>query len=109
MMPNIASWEARFFKSYWYGLELPRHISHFSPNSLKHLMSSIGFEEVLMKTPGISYVERSVGYVSSAILENIGFSPAPQSRPKPLSLPRKAIRKGVRLAVIAPWLEWRPS
>ena len=102
MMPNIASWEARFFATYWYGLELPRHLTHFSPHSLKHLMSSIGFEEVLMKTPSISYVERSVGYVSSAILENLGFSPAPQSRPKPLSLPRKAIRKGMRLVVIAP-------
>jgi 2-polyprenyl-3-methyl-5-hydroxy-6-metoxy-1,4-benzoquinol methylase len=102
MMPNIDSWEARFFKTYWYGLELPRHLSHFSPRSLRQLMATIGFEEVSLKTPSISYVERSIGYVSSGVLERLGFSPDSQSKPTVPSVPRRAIRKGLRLAFIAP-------
>src|SRR5271170_6122207 len=43
MMPNIGSWEARVFRSHWYGLELPRHTFHFSPKSLRYLMNEIGF------------------------------------------------------------------
>jgi SAM-dependent methyltransferase len=102
LMPNIASWEARVFASHWYGLELPRHLSHFSPTSLRYLMSEVGFEEVEVKTPGISYIERSVGYVGCTLLEKIGVSPTPQSTPKRRSFPVKAIRKALRVTVVAP-------
>ena len=37
-VPNIESLESRIFKSYWYGLELPRHLWHFSPDSLRQLV-----------------------------------------------------------------------
>ena len=33
-LPNIDSAESRIFRSYWCGLELPRHLYHFSPSSL---------------------------------------------------------------------------
>jgi len=102
MMPNIDSWEARLFGAHWFGLELPRHLFHFSPQSLRCLMSDLSFEEVVVKTPPISYIERSVGYVCSDLLEKLGFSPTPQARPEPLPLPLKAVRKGIRMVVIAP-------
>ena len=102
MMPNIDSWEAKLFRSYWFGLELPRHLSHFSPHSLRYLMRDIGFEEIIVKTPPISYFERSVGYVCADLLEKLGFSPAPQSSSKPLSLPLKVVRKGIRMGFIEP-------
>jgi len=102
MMPNIDSWEARVFRSHWYGLELPRHLFHFSPKSLRYLMSEIGFSEVSVMTPAVSYVERSTGYVCSSLLEAIGLSATPQATPKPVSLPWKVVRKGIRLAVIRP-------
>jgi len=102
MMPNIESWEARLFGSYWYGLELPRHLTLFSPNSLDRLMNSIGFEKVVLKTPPISYVERSLGYLFSSMLEKIGVTPIPQSKPVQHSVPFRAIRKGVRLTVFQP-------
>jgi len=102
MMPNIDSWEARLFRTHWYGLELPRHLFHFSPRSLRYLMTELGFEEVCVNTPQVSYVERSVGYVFSSVLEKLGFSPAPQARPKPHSFPWRAMRKGIRVALIAP-------
>lgn len=102
MMPNIDSWEAKLFASYWYGLELPRHLTHFSPRSVERLMTTVGFEKALVKTPPVSYVERSIGYLSSSALETIGFSPTPQSRPKQRSIPWRVIRKGIRLAVFEP-------
>lgn len=102
MMPNIDSWEAKLFGSYWYGLELPRHLTHFSPRSLEHLMTNVGFEKVLVKTPPISYVERSIGYLCSTAMETVGLSPTPQSRPKARSIPWRVIRKGIRLTVFTP-------
>jgi SAM-dependent methyltransferase len=102
MMPNIESWEARLFGSYWYGLELPRHLTHFSPKSLEHIMTEIGFERVLIKTPAISYVEQSMGYLCSSLLEAIGISPTPQSRPVSRSIPWRAIRKMFRLFLFEP-------
>jgi SAM-dependent methyltransferase len=102
MMPNIDAWEARLFGTHWYGLELPRHLFHFSPTSLKYLMTDLGFEAECVKTPSISYMERSAGYICSSLFRKIGFSPTPQAKPNPVSLPWKAARKGIRLAVVAP-------
>jgi SAM-dependent methyltransferase len=102
MMPNIDSWEARVFGSYWFGLELPRHLSHFSPRSLRYLMSELGFEEACVKTPPVSYMERSAGYVCSSLIEKLGFSPTPQAKPKAPSLPLKIVRKALRTALVTP-------
>ena len=102
MMPNIESWEARLFGTYWFGLELPRHLSHFSPPSLRHLMTDLGYKELLVRTPRVSYIERSAGYVGSAISEKLGFSPTPQATPKARSFPAKVLRKGIRMSVITP-------
>jgi SAM-dependent methyltransferase len=102
MMPNIDSWEARVFGTHWYGLELPRHLFHFSPKSLRYLMNETGFSEVCVMTPATSYLERSSGYVCSSALEGIGFPTTSQATPKPVSLPWKVVRKGIRLAMIRP-------
>jgi SAM-dependent methyltransferase len=102
LMPNIDSWESRVFGTHWFGLELPRHLSHFSPRSLRYLMTDLGFEEVCVRTPADSYMERSVRYVWSTMIEKMGFSPTPQANPKPLSLPYRAIYKGLRLVVVKP-------
>lgn len=102
MMPNIDSWEARLFGTHWFGLELPRHLSHFSPRSLRYLMNQLGFEEVCVKTPPVSYMERSANYVWSSALQQVGYTPTPQAKPKATTLPRRVVRKGFRVAVIAP-------
>jgi SAM-dependent methyltransferase len=102
LMPNIDSWESKVFGSHWYGLELPRHLSHFSPKSIRYLMNEIGFWEVSVTTPAVSYVERSSGYVRSSLLQGVGLSATPQATPKPVSLPWKVVRKGIRLGIIRP-------
>jgi len=61
-IPNVGSWEARLFRSYWFGLELPRHLYHYSPQSLRRVMSTAGFHECLLRTPG-SYSTHSISYL----------------------------------------------
>jgi SAM-dependent methyltransferase len=102
MLPNIDSWESRLFGSYWYGLELPRHLFHFSPRSLRHVLLDLGFEEVSLSTSEVTYVERSVGYLCIEALERGGFSPAPAAKVRPGNIAWRALRKALRLALVNP-------
>jgi SAM-dependent methyltransferase len=45
-MPNFASWERKLFGQCWYTLELPRHLHHFSPKSLRKILSETGFDSI---------------------------------------------------------------
>ncbi len=44
--PNIGSLPARWFGPAWYGLDLPRHLVHFSPVTLRAMVERAGFEVV---------------------------------------------------------------
>jgi 2-polyprenyl-3-methyl-5-hydroxy-6-metoxy-1,4-benzoquinol methylase len=99
--PNINSWESRLFGGYWYGLELPRHLFHFSPRSLRHVAKAVGFVEVNLST-GHSYVERSLEYVSCEVTEAMGFSATPPSIPRKAGLPWRIVRKLMRIALVQP-------
>jgi len=105
IMPNIDSWEARLFGTHWYGLELPRHLFHFSPHALTCLMTDLGFEEVCVKTPRVSYLQRSAGYVFSSLLEKVGLPATPQATPKPRGIPRRVFNKAMQLAVAQPFAQ----
>lgn len=52
-VPNWASWERRIFKENWIAIDAPRHLYHFSPNTLVKMLRSCGFEVIEMssKTP----------------------------------------------------------
>jgi 2-polyprenyl-3-methyl-5-hydroxy-6-metoxy-1,4-benzoquinol methylase len=41
--PNIASWPFRWFGSNWFGLDLPRHLVHFTPQTLTQMLAAAGF------------------------------------------------------------------
>jgi SAM-dependent methyltransferase len=43
-VPNIASGPFRWFGACWYGLDLPRHLTHFSPSTLEGMVSKAGFQ-----------------------------------------------------------------
>lgn len=45
-VPNAASLSAQIFGSLWSSWELPRHLHHFTPDTLKRLMESVGFRKV---------------------------------------------------------------
>jgi 2-polyprenyl-3-methyl-5-hydroxy-6-metoxy-1,4-benzoquinol methylase len=42
-VPNFASWSRPHFRENWYGLELPRHLTHFTPKSLSSMVEAEGF------------------------------------------------------------------
>jgi SAM-dependent methyltransferase len=48
--PNIASWPFKWFGKSWFGLDLPRHMTHFTPTSLSAVLEAAGFrvEDVRM-------------------------------------------------------------
>lgn len=73
-VPNIEALEARIFRSYWYGLELPRHLYHFSPISLSRLFTSFDFDEVLLRTMPDSHIEASMFYVLDELRTKMGVS-----------------------------------
>lgn len=98
-IPNIDSGEARLFGSYWYGLELPRHLSHFSPDSLRHLGKSIGFSEGCVETVRSSSLEFSLRYIIDDLLQKCGISATPLAEARPASLPWKVVRKLLRWTV----------
>jgi SAM-dependent methyltransferase len=43
-VPNIDSQAFRWFGPAWYGLDLPRHLTHFSPVTLQVMMERAGFQ-----------------------------------------------------------------
>ncbi len=42
-VPNIESLCFRWFGSAWYALDLPRHLTHFAPWSLRMMLENVGF------------------------------------------------------------------
>lgn len=100
MMPNIDSAGAHIFKSYWYALELPRHLYHFSPDSLRHLAHSAGLQELSITTHREVFIEHSVRYLVDDLYRNAGYPRMPLSKLGRRSFPRRAVRKGFRLTLL---------
>lgn len=46
VVPNIGSTISRFFKQYWFNLDLPRHLYHFTPQTLRLLLMQSGFSDI---------------------------------------------------------------
>jgi SAM-dependent methyltransferase len=42
-VPNIESWPFRQFGRWWYGLDVPRHLTHFAPATLRLMLERGGF------------------------------------------------------------------
>lgn len=54
-VPNFASFEARVSGDAWFHLDVPRHLHHFSPRSLRSLVERGGFDVVDVSTFSIEY------------------------------------------------------
>ena len=48
-VPNYRSLDARRYKEYWAAFDVPRHVWHFSRDSINHLFDSKGFKLVSVK------------------------------------------------------------
>jgi 2-polyprenyl-3-methyl-5-hydroxy-6-metoxy-1,4-benzoquinol methylase len=100
MMPNIDSAGARIFKSYWYALELPRHLYHFSPVSLRNAAQSVGLVEVSVTTHREMFIEQSMRYIVDELCRKLGFERYPLSKSLHRSFSRRAVRKAFRLTLL---------
>ena len=45
-VPNIGSWQARFARSSWLHLDVPRHLSHFTPTSIERALAMAGLRTI---------------------------------------------------------------
>lgn len=48
-VPNYKSWDAKHYKEYWAAYDVPRHLWHFSKNSIEKLFKEIDMEIVTTK------------------------------------------------------------
>jgi SAM-dependent methyltransferase len=99
-VPNIDSAEARVFGSHWCGLELPRHLYHYSPASLRYLAKSAGLDEVSVETTRNAAVGYSMRYFFDDRLRALGISRTPRAYLGEASLIWKIARRIVRMTVL---------
>ncbi|MCC6165591.1 MAG: class I SAM-dependent methyltransferase [Caldilineaceae bacterium] len=45
-VPNLASWDAQWFGRYWAGLDAPRHLYVFTPQTLAQMLQRAGFDVI---------------------------------------------------------------
>lgn len=93
LVPNVDSAEARVFRSYWHGLEMPRHLFHYSPASLRYLARTAGLGEVFVETHRNQAVGASLRYVFEDILQCVGIRQTPLAYCGKARLPWRVARK----------------
>jgi len=83
-VPNAGSLEFRLFKDKWYALQLPTHLYHFTPHTLKEVLTASGWnlEEVYHQRV-LSNLIASLGYA----LRSKGFTQIGQ---RLISFPERA-------------------
>lgn len=103
-VPNIDSLEATIFRSYWYGLELPRHVYHFSPASLNYLFSSLDLDQLTLCTLSHNHIEASMHYVLESIRARAGLAVTPLATVRAVpSIGWRIVRKALRLCFLSPF------
>jgi SAM-dependent methyltransferase len=108
-VPNIDSAEERVFGTYWHGLELPRHLFHYSPASLRSLAKAAGLEVVLLEPRQNPAVGTSLRYVWDNAFRAVGIRRTPVAYRGEASLPWRAARKLVRMTVLRALLAMAPA
>lgn len=69
-LPNIASWQSRLFGRDWLHLDVPRHLCHFSPDSIERALTLAGLR--LTRIDFRSPEHDPLGWTQSA-LDRLGF------------------------------------
>jgi SAM-dependent methyltransferase len=72
-VPNSDSPTLQFCGGQWYGLDVPRHLQHFSPSTLQHLLDSTGF--LTKKCQSVHPFDSTMAAYSVADRLNFPFRP----------------------------------
>jgi SAM-dependent methyltransferase len=107
-VPNIASAEARVFGTYWQGLELPRHLFHYSPASLRILAKTTGLQVAMLETRQNPAVGTALRYIGDDLFRAVGIRRTAFAYRDEASLPWRAARKLVRMTVLRALLAVAP-
>jgi SAM-dependent methyltransferase len=107
-VPNVDSAEARVFGTYWHGLELPRHLFHYSPASLRSIAKATGLREVSLETRRNPAVGTSLRYVWDDVFRAVGVRRTPVAYLGQASLPWRAVRKLARMTILRLLLAMAP-
>ena len=54
-VPNLTSWQAKWFGRHWLHLDVPRHRYHFTRQTLTALLEQAGLEAIDWKTFALEY------------------------------------------------------
>ena len=100
LIPNVECAEARVFGTYWHGLELPRHLFHYSPASLEFLAQTAGLQVVSLEARQNPAVGTSIRYVGDDLFRAVGVRRTPVAYREEPSLPWRAARKVVRMTAL---------
>jgi O-antigen/teichoic acid export membrane protein/SAM-dependent methyltransferase len=65
LVPNIASLQARLFRSRWFALDAPRHLTLFTPETLQAALAQCGLEMVRLSYHSLYH--NPAGYVCSLL------------------------------------------
>jgi len=110
-VPNFASLERLIFRKWWVGLDAPRHLQQFSPQSLRSFLENSGFElaelrsinahKIQMKKQTITYCQESLRYFLRDLhLYPRRIVPTAEEFPAMENEQPAAWKKGIH------WLEW---
>lgn len=64
-VPNFDSWQAKFGKTGWLHLDVPRHLNHFTPKSITRVLADAGFRVV--KISFVSPEHDPIGWIQSVL------------------------------------------
>lgn len=108
LVPNLDSAEARVFGSYWHGLEMPRHLFHYTPASLRFMAESAGMREISLETKRNPAVGTSLRYVWDDVFRMAGVHKTPVAYRTEAGLLWRAARKIVRVTILRSLLAMAP-
>jgi SAM-dependent methyltransferase len=77
--PNFASVERRLFGQWWSGLDVPRHLQHFTPRTLVRLLQECGLRTVNVR-PQLEYASPSFSLglaLHDRLARQTPFTPSP--------------------------------
>jgi hypothetical protein len=62
-VPNAASWELGMFRGAWYALQLPHHLWHFSPTTVRAVLAGAGWQvDRIMQQRNVANLSASLAY-----------------------------------------------